>query len=394
MTEHRRNEQRVRAALQELEAPDEPMAAERARQVVEAAFNEHAPAPPRSPVPRRAGLAMLIAAAIVGFALTPAGADVREWIADTVDPGIERAETRLGSLPVGGSLLVESRDGVWTVSEDGSRRRLGDYGMATWSPNALFVGVSKGPELAAITPLGETRWVRPVSARVTAFDWSTDDGDRIAYLVGGTDLHVMAADNSSSELLDGDVSGFPPAWRPDLSDSKIRRQLAYGDGDGAIRVIDLDTRRELFSHFPGFEVRSLEWAADGSMLLMAGRETLALRYAPKTAMTWGPGRGGARWSEAAMSPVVNDEVAAVSRSNGRSRLELLRQSSVEKVISFPSRVSDLTWSPNGEWILLGLPDANQWLFVRPKDGEVRAVSNVEEQFESTGSFPRVAGWCC
>ena len=50
MTERKRTEERVRSALLELEAPDEPMAEERARQVVEAAFDGHVPSP--SPLPR------------------------------------------------------------------------------------------------------------------------------------------------------------------------------------------------------------------------------------------------------------------------------------------------------------------------------------------------------
>ena len=50
MTERKRTEERVRSALLELEAPDEPMAEERGRQVVEAAFDGHVPSP--APLPR------------------------------------------------------------------------------------------------------------------------------------------------------------------------------------------------------------------------------------------------------------------------------------------------------------------------------------------------------
>ncbi len=60
MTERKRTEERVRSALLELEAPDEQIAEERARQVVEAAFDGHEPAfaalahpaAPRSPSSR------------------------------------------------------------------------------------------------------------------------------------------------------------------------------------------------------------------------------------------------------------------------------------------------------------------------------------------------------
>jgi len=120
MTERKRTEDRVRSALLELEAPEEPMAEERARQVVEAAFEGHVPSPSPSRAPRRAAIAVLVAAAIGGFALTPAGADVREWIAETIEPGEEGAEPRLTSLPTPGSVLVEAPTGAWTIREDGS----------------------------------------------------------------------------------------------------------------------------------------------------------------------------------------------------------------------------------------------------------------------------------
>ena len=126
MTERKRTEEHVRSALRELEAPDEHTAEERGRQVVEAAFQERAPILPRSRVAMRSGLALLAGAAIAGLALTPAGADVREWIADQVE-GEEDAEPRLTSLPTPGSVLVEAPGGAWLIREDGSKRRLGYY---------------------------------------------------------------------------------------------------------------------------------------------------------------------------------------------------------------------------------------------------------------------------
>ena len=52
----------------------------------------------------------------------------------------------------------------------------------------------------------------------------------------------------------------------------------------------------------------------------------------------------------------------------------------------------LAYSPNGRWLLVTWPTANQWVFLRTH-GHRRIVgaSRISAQF---GSFPRVQGWCC
>jgi len=392
----------MREALGRLEAPDEHRAEERGRQVVRTAFAEREGADLRRSTRVRATSVLAVAVAIAGFALTPAGAEVREWIGEKMGLGAEDAKPRLGRLPADGSILVESDGGTWVVAEDGSRRRLGGYDLATWSPSGMFVGLTDGPEVRALTPQGETRWVHaPESEDITGLDWSTDDGDRIAYVVGGSRLHVMAADNSSEATFDSTVAPVTPAWRPDRSETRIVRQLAYVDEGGEVRVVDTESGRLVFSHRPDMPVRKLEWQTNGKGLLMVARQGIALRYAPETAMSWEPavnGKRSAHWEEASIAPGGfaggSELIAAVSRSRGRSTVELLRQSTSRELITIPSQVSDVTWSPDGEWVVLGLEDADQWLFVRVEDAEVRAFSNISDQFESAGEFPRIAGWCC
>ena len=60
---------------------------------------------------------------------------------------------------VAGGCLVSSSSAAWVVRDDGSRRRLGAYQGATWSPHGLFVGVVRGNQLSALTPGGSVRWV-------------------------------------------------------------------------------------------------------------------------------------------------------------------------------------------------------------------------------------------
>ena len=128
------NERELRERLRSLDVPDESGAEERARALLDEAWGD------RQPTPRRRPFRAVLAVAAIGlvglFALAPAGADVRDWIDDTI--GSEDAAPSLTSLPAPGRLLVDSQQGPWVVNEDGSQRRLGDYEQSAWSPNGLM----------------------------------------------------------------------------------------------------------------------------------------------------------------------------------------------------------------------------------------------------------------
>ena len=57
-------------------------------------------------------------------------------------------------------------------------------------------------------------------------------------------------------------------------------------------------------------------------------------------------------------------------------------------------------SPNGNWLLVGWVNANQWLFLRLTSAKVESVSNIVEQFGGkssaplASSFPKSVSWCC
>jgi hypothetical protein len=69
-------------------------------------------------------------------------------------------------------------------------------------------------------------------------------------------------------------------------------------------------------------------------------------------------------------------------------------SAARRVFVGEGRLTDLAWSPNGRWLLVGWRDANQWVFVRVLGTRrIEASSNVSAQLESE-AFPTVAGWCC
>ena len=55
---------------------------------------------------------------------------------------------------------------------------------------------------------------------------------------------------------------------------------------------------------------------------------------------------------------------------------------------------DVARSPDGRWLLVTWPTADQWVFVRTAgQRKIEAVSGITRQFGG-GSFPRIAGWCC
>ncbi len=63
------------------------------------------------------------------------------------------------------------------------------------------------------------------------------------------------------------------------------------------------------------------------------------------------------------------------------------------------RFSDLAWSPDGRWLLVAWPDADQFLFIRtPGVRKIVAVSNIAREFDpgrpGRATFPEVIGWCC
>ena len=143
-------EANVRDALLSTPVPDELEAQRRAWVVVRTAYAEREPAPKRT---HRLRLLVAVAAvaALVAAALSPPGRSVGGWIRDRV-AGADEAEPALVSLPSAGRLLVVSEQGPWIVRLDGSKRLLGDYDDASFSPNGLFVVVTKGRRLDGDAP--------------------------------------------------------------------------------------------------------------------------------------------------------------------------------------------------------------------------------------------------
>ena len=241
------------------------------------------------------------------------------------------AQPALFSLPTGGRLLVESSEGPWIVQADGSRRLLGRYREASWSPFGRFVVAARANELAALEPDGDVRWslARP-NVRFPRWAGTLTD-TRIAYL-SGSSLRVVAGDGTGDRLLRRVVAARPPVWLPGEG-----FQLAYTDLGGKTVVVDADTGRALSRTAGG---------KDNDPTIRR--------------------RGGA--SEV----VIGGRV--VFRGTGDFR--------------------DAVRSPDRRWALVTWPTADQFVFVRVTGTrKIVAVSGITRQFGGA-AFPRISGWCC
>ena len=357
----RRRDKDLARRLSELRAPEEAEAEERSWEVVRSAYAERTPIRP-SPRNRRLVLALAAGALLLAIGLSPAGAEVVDLVRDVVDTGEPNARPQLRSLPAQGELLVQSDDGPWIVREDGSKRLLDDFDTASWSPHGLYVVVGKGRELAALETDGDVRWTFPAPGVVRDPRWSGSAADtRIAYL-SGDDLRVIAGDGNpeTDHLIARDVSPVAPSWRP-IGYSKLGGSpfvLSYLDGDKRVRTVDAET---------GARVHTTE----------LDRERLT---APTMGQSAGP----------ALSPDGRSLAAIIPTRNG-DQLSLHRAGETQVLFRAGGRLTGPTWSPDGRWLLVGWPAADQWLFIdtlHPR--RVVAFDRISEQFEA--GFPSVAGW--
>ena len=293
--------------------------------------------------------------------------------------GVEHAQRALFALPAEGRLLVVSSGGPWIVQPDGSRRRLGDWREASWSPFGRFVVAASNDELAALDPEGHVRWslARP---RVRFPRWGGSRTDtRIAYL-SGSRLHVVAGDGTG----DVDQNGGPaaarvaPAWRPGP-----RHVLAYATTRGRVYVLDTEAGSLLWRSAPYPRPRVLAWSPDGTRLLLVTQDKVVVfRGGPRPArMLWIRGVVGAAFAPRGSAIAL-----------ARARDVLLLTAKPTRVFAGAGPFTGIAWSPDARWLLVPWPAADQWVFVRVEGAHrIRAVSNVAHQFDG---FPRVETWCC
>jgi hypothetical protein len=380
----------VKRRLERIEIPGEHEARVRTWKVVQAAFERRE----RVTWPRRHWRSLALAAAVVAVgaaAVTPPGQSVVDSLRDAVGRekvvGVRPAHRELVRLPAPGRLLLSSPAGTWVVKRS-SRRLLGPYRMPAWSPRGKYVAAVKNLELYTLDPeaKGRVRWSKGFKRRIASPRWSYE-GFRIAYF-GDDTLRISTGDGEQDWGLGNADPSVTPAWRPQTHDV-----AAVGLG-GEVRLVDADRRRTLWRAASGPDgVRALTWSSDGELLLVLGRTSLRVLRADGRLVGNVPTKGPAL--AAAFRPRSHDVAVVIGA------LVVLVDGDTLK---FPQRATftgttqlgGIAWSPDGKWLLVAWPGANQFVFVRvgakPK---LIAVSNIARQFDPRAKLPRfpsVAGW--
>ena len=262
------NEGRLRDLLREEPLPGAAEAERRGLVLVSQAYAER-PAPSRPVLPRLA-VALAIVTLLAALLLTPAGAAVRSWVGDVFTAGVRHAEPALTEIPGGGRLLVSSPRGPWVVQADGSRRLLGDYAEASWSPHGLFVVTASGRTLSALEPGGTPHWSISAPDRVADPRWSPS-GFRIAYRAGRS-LRVVRANGTGDVAIGRASAAVPPTWFP-----PGLHLIAYVDAKQRLLVAEADSGRTIDSAAARSGVRGLSWSRDGRELLEVTRRGVWVR---------------------------------------------------------------------------------------------------------------------
>ena len=391
-----------RRALLSVPLAGEAEAQRRTWQTVRAAFEEREPVDSARDLSLRWLAPTALAAALLAAAITPTGRAVLGTVRDAIgrERVVERTPSRpaLFALPAPGRVLVNTPAGPWIVHRDGSKRRLGSYGLASWSPQGKFLVTTRGHELLAVDPKGQVRWSLARRGVISDRRWAPGDGYRIAY-IADENLRVVAGNGENDRLF---RRGFPPAvfvrvaWQP-----RADHVLAAADRQGRIHLFAVDSNRRLWRTARGETPVAVAWSSDGARLAVLGRQTLrvfsgsgrlvsAVRFREGVDLAFEP--GSHRLAVVRRLPARNvSQVLVVGGKRGRIERRPL--------FTGAGRVTGVAWSPNGRWLLVAWQSADQWLFVdgrRPR--RIVAVSDITNQFGSGTSrprdFPQLGGWCC
>ena len=379
---------RARQHVREFRAPEEAAAEQRAWDVVRTAYLGREPVGGRTRTRARFALAPILAVIAAGLLLSPAGATVGRLITKAL--GVRHPAPMLSSLPSPGRILLSGPGGTWTAAADGSIRHLGSWSQASWSPRGLYVAVASRDRLAAVDPRGHVQWA---IARTNVSDpqWFSPSGYRVSYLSGRT-LRVIAGDGTGDHLLATRVSAVAPAWRPGYP-----FQLAYVTAANRVVLRDADTEQVIWSTVaPHARPRQLLWSNDGRRLVVV-TDHAVLTYSghgtrQATLHLAGPPAGSAALAPdgTLLALVLGGREMVVIRT-GSSRTAAHQLLAV-------TGLRDVSWSPNGRWLLVSLPAADQWVFVRALGTpRVAAVARIAQQFSDGGAakaFPQLEGWCC
>ena len=395
----------LRNLLLEQPVPGEHTAEERTWDVVRQSFLARERVPRERRVPWRLLVALAIVGAGVAIGVTPAGSTIADWVRDTLGRdrvvGVqgEQVEPVLLRLPAPGQILTTAPNGVWVVNRDGSKRFVGEYAGATWSPNAQFVAAWNDSELVALDPTmtnGNIHWSL-ARENITAARWAPS-GFRVAYLSGAS-LRVVVGNGADDRLLERRVAPVAPAWRPGQENV-----LAYSDPDGRILVVESDSGKVLWRTPRAPLPIALTWLNSEELAVLTEQRLRVFR-APRqlVASIDFPRRLYTATGIAAGPDGRQVAYSLYSKRDGQGIVYVYNRRQSRQIFSGSGRFRDLAWSPDGRFLLVPWRAADQWLFIRTVGRpRVRANADIAAQFAPGEDaavppalgFPRVEGWCC
>jgi hypothetical protein len=330
------------------------------------------------------------AAALGATAVAAPNSDVGHFVRNVLGIDEARPKPALVHIPGGGRLLVHAGDSAWVVAADGSRRRLGAFDGAAWSPHGLFVVAWRDHTLTALTPTGTPRWSVSRPGPVSAARWAPGDGFRIAYREGSM-LRVVNGDGTGDHAYAAALPTVAPAWQPGAD-----HVLAYVTAGGRIAVAAVDERRTLWHSRPlATAAFGLRWSADGRRLAVV---------TPTGVRIWAAdGRLLRRIAVAGISSAIwaprGNRLAVVQPgAGGASRLVLYGSAQGPRTLfTAPGALGTPSWSPDGTRILVPWSQAGQWLFLRVSGPvpAVDAVAGIARQFApgaGRAAFPDAVSW--
>ena len=138
-------------------------------------------------------------------------------------------------------------------------------------------------------------------------------------------------------------------------------ELAYVTARGRLVVRDGDTGRILWSTAPGRGRSELMWSADGRRLLVLSSHQARTYSAANGALISTRRAAGRRIGKRRRCLPTGGQLALVL--GGREVVVIGAAARLRQVLAGPG-VKAVSWSPDGRWLLVTWPAANQWVFVR------------------------------
>jgi dipeptidyl aminopeptidase/acylaminoacyl peptidase len=244
-------------------------------------------------------------------------------------------------------------------------------------------------QLVALDVNDGIRWTLPRRASWPRWEGTRVD-TRIAYMTP-TGLRVVAGDGTGDHVLDRYAQDVPPAWDP------LRlHTVAYFSG-GAIVLRNADSGQVVWRAPISVLPSDLVWSSDGRYLAVTSSHKVIVLTQQgrvhRTVTTLGEG-----FVDAAFQPRTHRLALSIRTATGSEVrvVDVDHPGHARTLFAGPGTFGDFVWSPDGRWLLLAWPTADQWLFLH--GSRVHAVGNIKEQFPGGDHLGPVLQldqrWCC